>query len=82
LTRLRDGDVLGWSTVLGNSSYTSSAICITDVAVLQITSERLRQLVTCHPQTGTMVLDLLATAVSPRWKDSQIQVKELLRRGM
>ena len=79
VTHLHKGDVLGWSTALGNSSYTSSAVCTTDVSVLQITGANLRNLITKHPQTGTMVMDRLATAVSPRWKDTQRQVRSLLR---
>ncbi len=82
VTRLRDGDVLGWSTVLGNSNYTSSAVCKTDVSVLKVSGDDLRQLVADHPQTGKMVMDRLATAVSPRWKDAQKQVSTMLRKGM
>jgi CRP-like cAMP-binding protein len=82
VTRLREGDVLGWSTVLGNSSYTSSAVCTTNVSVLQITGTDLRNLVAEHPQTGKMVMDRLAAAVSPRWKDAQTQVRAMLHKGM
>jgi CRP-like cAMP-binding protein len=82
ITRLKEDDVVGWSTVLGNSSYTSSAICVTDVEVLQITGTCLRKLIKEHPQTGTMVMDRLADAVSPRWKNAQSQVRAMLRKGV
>jgi len=82
ITRLKEDDVVGWSTVLGNSTYTSSAVCTTDVEVLQITATHLRKLISEHPQTGTMVMDRLAEAVSPRWKNSHSQVRAMLRKGM
>jgi CRP-like cAMP-binding protein len=82
VTHLRKGDVLGWSTALGNSSYTSTAVCTSDVSVLQITGSDLRNLIAKHPQTGTMVMDRLAAAVSPRWKDAQRQVRTMIRKGM
>jgi CRP-like cAMP-binding protein len=82
ISRLKEDDVVGWSTVLGNSSYTSSAMCVKDVDALQITGTRLRKLIKEHPQTGTMVMDRLADAVSPRWKNAQSQVRAMLRKGM
>jgi CRP-like cAMP-binding protein len=82
ISRLKKGDVLGWSTVLGNSCYTSTAVCTTDVEVLQVTGTSLRKLINEHPQTGTMVLDRLADAVSPRWKNAQSQVRAMLRKGI
>ena len=82
VTRLRDGDVLGWSTVLGNKSYTASAVCGSETALLQISGHNLHKLVAEHPQTGKMVLDRLAAAASPRWKDARIQVTSMLRKGM
>lgn len=82
ITRIRDGDVLGWSTVLGNKSYTASAVCDCEAALLVINGDDLRQLVADHPQTGKMVLDSLAAAASPRWKDAQTQVESMLRKGM
>jgi Fe-S cluster biogenesis protein NfuA len=82
ITRIRDGDVLGWSTVLGNKSYTASAVCDCDAGMLVINGDDLRKLVADHPQTGKMVLDSLASAASPRWKDARAQVGSMLRKGM
>ena len=82
LTRLRDGDVLGWSTVLGNSSYTASAVSTRSVILLYITGEQLREMIAEHPQTGKMVMDRLAAAASPRWKNAQAQVRSMLHKGM
>jgi Fe-S cluster biogenesis protein NfuA len=82
VTRIREGDVLGWSTVLGNKKYTASAVSDSEIALLQITGDNLRKLVAEHPQTGKMVLDRLAAAASPRWKDARAQVTSMLRKGI
>lgn len=82
ITRIKEGDVLGWSAVLGNKSYTASAVCDSDAALLLISGDNLRKLVAEHPQTGKMVLDRLAAAASPRWKDARAQVASMLRKGM
>lgn len=82
MTRIKEGDVLGWSTVLGNKCYTASAVCDSEAALLQISGDDLRKLVADHPQTGKMVLDRLAAAASPRWKDARAQVASMLRKGM
>jgi len=82
LTHVRKDDVLGWSTVLGNTSYTSSVICKTDVSALLISGGNLRKLVADHPETGKIIMDRLAMAVSPRWRDAQNQVKAMLEKGM
>lgn len=82
ITRLRAGDVLGWSTVLGNKSYTASAVSDTEVALLQISGGDLRRLVAENPQTGKIVMDRLAAAATPRWKDARAQVTSMLHKGM
>ena len=82
MTRIRDGDVLGWSTVLGNTAYTASAVCKSDVNLLYITGPMLKEMITDHPQAGKIVLDRLATAASPRWKDARAQVSSMLEKGM
>jgi Fe-S cluster biogenesis protein NfuA len=81
VTRLHDGSVAGWSAVLGNEAYTSSAICGTDMMVFQMSGEDLRQLVAEHPETARVIMDRLAAAVSPRWRDAQEQVKSMLHKG-
>jgi CRP-like cAMP-binding protein len=82
VTRLREGDVLGWSTVLGNKCYTASAVSDTEIALLHISGENLRRLVAKNPQTGKIVMDRLAAAASPRWKDARAQVTSMLHKGI
>jgi CRP-like cAMP-binding protein len=80
LTHLHAGDVFGWSSVVGNVSYTSDAVNTTAVRVLRVRGEALRNLCIQYPATGQQILEKLAVAVSPRWVHSRRQVQEILRR--
>ena len=82
ISRIREGDVAGWSTVLGNKNYTASVVSVTDVSLLYIKGNALRDLIKEYPQTGKIILNQLAIAASPRWKDAQNQVKSMLNKGM
>ena len=52
LTRLRAGDVFGWSAVLGSTHYTSSLVSETEIETIRIRGSRLLALVRDHPETG------------------------------
>jgi CRP-like cAMP-binding protein len=80
LTRLHDGDVFGWSAVIGNPTYTSDAISTTAVHALRVRGTALRDLSMQHPAAGAQILEKLAAAVSPRWIHSREQVQAILRR--
>jgi CRP-like cAMP-binding protein len=82
VTRIQEGSVAGWSAVLGNTAYTATAICNTEVNALQMRGNDLRALVAAHPQTGRLLVDRLAVAVSPRWQNAHAQVKTLLEKSV
>ena len=82
LTSLTPGNAFGWSSVLGNSVYSSSVISTTATAVLMICGNDLRDLREIHPQTGALVMDRLASSVSARWSEAQTQVKSMIRMGV
>lgn len=81
LSHLKKGGVFGWSAVLGNDTYSASATCTQDCEVLLARGDDLRSLLNTHPQTGRVLMDLLALAVSQRWPNAQNQVKSMLRSG-
>jgi CRP-like cAMP-binding protein len=81
VSRIRKGGVFGWSAVLGNKTYSASAVCTEDCEVLLARGDELRKLLKTHPQTGRVLMDALAMAVSKRWRDAQQQVKSMLRSG-
>ena len=82
LNDLHSGSVFGWSSVLGNSVYSSSVICVSDCEVLMICGDDLRTLRENHPQTGALVMDRLAQSVSTRRIKAQTQVKSMIRKGV
>jgi len=78
LTRLREGDVFGWSAVVGSPYYTSSIISETEIEAIRIRGSHLLKLFNDSPETGKVVMDRLARVVSPRWGNAQAQVQSLL----
>jgi CRP/FNR family transcriptional regulator, cyclic AMP receptor protein len=78
LTRLREGDVFGWSAVVGSPLYTSSIISETEIESIRIRGSHLLKLFNDSPETGKVVMDRLARVVSPRWGNAQAQVQSLL----
>ena len=79
LTHLHQGDIFGWSSVVGSKTYTSDAQTTTTTETLRILGADLRRFYFEHPNDGLSVLEKLADAVSPRWIDSKNQVQTMLQ---
>ena len=82
LISLNAGSAFGWSSVLGNDTYSSSVLSAEDCEVLIICGRDLQTLREKHPQTGALVMDRLASSVSSRWASAHTQVKSMLRKGI
>ena len=78
LTRLRAGDVFGWSAMTGRQFYASTIISESDVDAIRIKGSQVLSLVRNYPETGRIVLNRLARSVSPRWQNAHEQVEALL----
>jgi CRP-like cAMP-binding protein len=78
LTRLHDGDVFGWSAVVGSPNYTSSIVSETQIETIRIRRNDLLKLSIQSPETGQVIMDRLARVVSPRWENTHAQVQALL----
>jgi CRP/FNR family transcriptional regulator len=79
LTHLHEGDIFGWSSVVGSDTYTSDAQSITRIETLRIRGSDLRRLYFEHPEVGRSVLEKLAEAVSPRWMNAKNQIRVMLQ---
>ncbi len=79
ITRLKEGDIFGWSAVIGGKKYTSSAISETDLESIRIRRRELLSLIANDPETGRIVIDRLALNVSPRWKNAHKQIQQFLQ---
>ncbi|MBI3738429.1 MAG: cyclic nucleotide-binding domain-containing protein [Chloroflexi bacterium] len=82
LTHLRAGDVFGWSSVVGNATYTSDVVSKTYLDTLRIRGRDLRQLCLHHPEVGRAILEKLAEAVSPRWRNAKDQIHDMLQNNV
>ncbi len=78
ITRLREEDVFGWSAVIVSERYTSGIISETPIIAIRIRGRDLWRLTEKHPHTGRLVLDRLASMVSPRWTNAHAQIQSLL----
>jgi len=78
LTHLHDGDVFGWSAVVGSPDYTSSIVSETQIEAIRIRRNDLLKLSIQLPETEKVIMDRLARVVSPRWENTHAQVQSLL----
>jgi len=79
ITHLHAGDVFGWSSVIGEATYTSSVVSTGPLDAVRIRGAELRDLCLKHPEAGCAILEKLAEVVSPRWKNAKDQIKEMLQ---
>jgi CRP-like cAMP-binding protein len=82
ISHVEAGRLFGWSAVVGNPKYTSSAVAVEDLEVIRVRGSDLRQLCAKHPEAGMAILDRLADSVSTRWKDAHQQIRAVLQSGM
>ena len=78
LARVSSGGVFGWSAVVGNPEYTSDTVAKEDIEAIRMSGNDLRALALRHPEAGRVILDKLAGKVSNRWKDANLQVRDIL----
>jgi CRP-like cAMP-binding protein len=82
MTHVDSDGLFGWSAVIANRVYTTSAIAVTESECIRMQGEQLRMLCLEHPKAGREILHCLASAVTSRWKDAHDQVQMILERGM
>ncbi len=78
LSHLQDGEIFGWSSVVGGDTYTSDAISMSELDALRLRGSDLVKLCANHRQAGFAILDRLAAAVSPRWTYAREQIQGIL----
>jgi CRP-like cAMP-binding protein len=82
ITRLKSGDIFGWSAAIGSPVYTSATRSLEPVTALRIRAEDLKQMRQDQPEISSLILDRFARAVSSRWQNADQQIKSMLERGM
>lgn len=82
VANLDEGGVFGWSSAMGSTCYTSTAICTEDCLLARIAGEDLKNLCQEHPETGILILDRMAGVIAQRLRGTHQQVVALLQRGI
>ncbi|MGD9092604.1 MAG: cyclic nucleotide-binding domain-containing protein [Anaerolineales bacterium] len=82
LTSVQPGGVVGWSAVLGNRFYTSSAVCSAYSQMLRVSGEDLRVICKDYPELGILILERLASVIAERLHSSRDQIIALLKEGL
>lgn len=82
VARLEEGSVFGWSSAIGSTCYTSSAICMEECLFVRMSGEDLKTLCQEHPETGILILNRLAGVIAQRLRGTHEQVVALLQQGI
>lgn len=78
VTRVRSGQVFGWSAALGHSTYSSSAVSVTDCNGSLISKRNLQILCKQYPETGTIIIEHLADLIAERMGNTHATVFAIL----
>jgi len=60
------GDVIGWSSLMENNSYTATVECLGPVKVLKISNSKLDQILQADPASGMIFFKQLAVLIGRR----------------
>jgi CRP-like cAMP-binding protein len=84
VSRIKEGEVFGWSAAFGSGTYTSGAVCTRKSVLLRVRGRDLKMLRENHPETGILILRRLAAIVAKRIEniDEHSQVLALLEHGL
>ena len=75
------GELVAWSSVLGEGRMTCDAQCITDVRLLRLTSGELSALAAADPLFGYEFIKLMAAGLAKRLTATRLQMLDLFSAG-
>jgi len=70
----KEGDALGWSSLVGRESYSSSAECLTDVRIAKIKKDVLNEILNNYPACGMIIFRRLARLIGERLLENYHQI--------
>jgi CRP-like cAMP-binding protein len=82
VARLAEGQVFGWSSVLGRAIYTSAALSVTPTECAKIRGRDLQTLCQNHPDTGIIIMERLAAVIAERLTETNEQIFNLLSNNL
>ena len=68
------GDVFGWSSVVEEGRYTSTAVSVAQTRVLSLDAIRLNKILSNHPKAGFVVLRRLGNIFSKRLLSAYLEI--------
>jgi len=74
---LEEGDLLGWSAVLGEQEMTATAVAVTDTQAIALEADQLRELCAQDHDIGFEIMRRVAVALSRRLVAARLQVLDL-----
>ena len=82
VSRITNGGVFGWSSMMGRERYTSGAMAVVDCEAYRICGKDLHILCEKYPETGVVILDRLASAIAERLEGTHKVIMDILNQGM
>jgi CRP-like cAMP-binding protein len=82
VTHIQPGGIFGWSAAMGNSTYTSGAVCGLDSEILSIRGADLRMLCEKHIDLGKIILNRLSAIIAERQQNQLDRVNSMLSDGL
>ena len=82
IARIKPGEMVGWSAVIGRRGYTSAAVCTEYSRLLRVRGADLQKMCIEHPETGNQFVDRMADVVAHRLESNHPQVLQLLENGL
>jgi len=70
----KEGDALGWSSLVGRESYSSSAECLTDARIAKIRKDELNGIFDRYPACGMLIFRRLARLIGERLLENYRQM--------
>jgi CRP-like cAMP-binding protein len=82
VARIRPGGVFGWSAAMMREIYSSGAQADLECEVYRISGCKLRWLCENEPETGSLLVNRLASVIAERLKNTHTQIVNILTEGM
>lgn len=82
VTHIHSGDVFGWSSILGHTKYTSSAVSLCECEVIYISHDDMRCLIKSSPEMGDILIDRMASGIAQHLKSTHSKVLTLIKKGL
>jgi CRP-like cAMP-binding protein len=82
IARIQPGGVFGWSAMLRRDVYKSDAVAEEYTVAFRVKGSDLLTLCAKHPDSGAIIMQRLANAISERVEGSHTEILKVFRSGM